>query len=62
MGILRVFWRDRSGISSVEYAMLTAMVAVGVVLAVSQLSGTVSSTMNRTTDCLTGAILPGNCQ
>jgi Flp pilus assembly pilin Flp len=61
MGILRAFWRDRTGISSVEYAMLTAMVAVGVVLAVSQLSGTVSSTMTHTTNCLTGAILPSNC-
>jgi len=62
MGFLRAFRRDQSGVSSVEYAMLTAVVAVGVVLAISQLSGAVSGTMDRTADCIDGTLAPSSCQ
>lgn len=61
MSIFRALWRDQSGIASIEYAMLTAVIAVGVVLAVSQLSGAVSVTMDRTAGCLDGSLAPSNC-
>ena len=61
MGIFRALWRNQSGIASIEYAMLTAVVAAGVLLAVSQLSGAVSGTMDRTAGCLDGTLAPGSC-
>jgi len=42
--------------------MISAVVAIGLVLAVSQLSGVVSGTMDKTTDCLNGILLPANCK
>ena len=59
---LNRFWRDRSGISAAEYAMISAVVAIGVVLAVGQISGAVSSSMVKVTDCLDGTLLPANCK
>lgn len=60
--ILGTLWRDRSGISSSEYAMLTAVVALVVLVAVGQLSGTVSGTMERAVDCLDGSLAPSSCK
>ena len=59
--ILLPLWRDRSGISSTEYAMLTAVIALVVVVAIGQLSSAVSDTMDRTVDCLDGIVAPSSC-
>ena len=61
-GVLKRFWRDCSGISASEYAMLTAVVAIGVVLAVGQLSGAVSDTIYKAADCLDGTLSPTSCK
>ena len=62
MAILRALWRDRSGIAATEYAMLTAVVALVVLVAVGQLSGVVSGTIDRAADCLDGTLAPSSCQ
>jgi Flp pilus assembly pilin Flp len=59
--ILLALWRDRSGISATEYAMLTAVVAVVVLVAVGQLSDAVSGSMSDTTDCLDGTAPKSSC-
>ncbi|HEX9792152.1 MAG TPA: hypothetical protein VGA60_15955 [Kiloniellales bacterium] len=59
---LNRFWRDGSGISASEYAMISAVVAIGIVLAVGELSGVVSGTMDKAADCLDGTLLPASCQ
>ncbi len=41
-------WSDEHGISSVEYAMLLAMIAGGIILGAEVLSGAVSNEMNDT--------------
>ncbi|HEY5598334.1 MAG TPA: Flp family type IVb pilin [Kiloniellales bacterium] len=61
-GFLKRFWRDGSGISASEYAMLTAVVAIGIILAIDQLSGTVAGTMDKVAYCLDGTILPSSCK
>ena len=39
------FWNDESGISSVEYALLLAFVAAGIILAADSMSNAVSNEM-----------------
>ena len=46
-------WNDQSGISSVEYALLLAFVAAGIILAADQLSNAVSGQMNDAATCIT---------
>ncbi len=50
-------WRDGRGISSVEYALLLAFVAVGVVTAAGTLSNAVQHQMTDTASCLTSTAL-----
>ncbi len=47
-------WVEQGGISSVEYAMLLALVAGGIILAAEFLSGAVSNQMNETAECFDG--------
>lgn len=47
---------DDSGLSSVEYALLLAFVAVAVIAAVTALSGAVTAAFTRATACITGAV------
>ena len=41
-------WSDENGVSSVEYALLLAFVAAGIILGAETLSGAVSNEMNDT--------------
>jgi Flp pilus assembly pilin Flp len=41
----KALWRDEAGISSVEYAMLLAMIAGGIVMGADMLSNAVSNEM-----------------
>ena len=47
-------WNDESGISSVEYALLLAFVAAGIIVAADQLSNAVSNEMLDAASCIRG--------
>ena len=49
---LRGLWRDESGISSVEYALLLAFIAGGIIFAAEELANAVENEMRDTADCL----------
>lgn len=49
---LRSFWNDESGISSVEYALLLAFVAAGIITAAGTLSDAVEGEMNEAATCI----------
>ncbi len=51
---LMELWRDESGISSVEYALLLAFVASGIILAADLLSDAVSNEMTAAAACIEG--------
>ena len=53
-------WSDESGISSVEYALLLAFVAGGIILAADSLSNAVSNEMSDAADCIE-ATVAANC-
>ncbi len=54
-------WNDESGISSVEYALLLAFVAAGIILAADQLSNAVSNEMENAADCIDGVTASVDC-
>ncbi len=45
-------WNDESGISSVEYALLLAFVAAGIIVAADSLSNAVSNEMEDAAACI----------
>ncbi len=45
-------WNDESGISSVEYALLLAFVAAGIIVAADSLSNAVSNEMFEAAGCI----------
>ncbi len=45
-------WTDESGISSVEYALLLAFVAAGIITAAELLSNAVENEMTSTANCI----------
>ena len=51
-------WQDESGISSVEYALLLAFVAAGIILGAEALSTAVENEMLDTAGCIDGS---GTC-
>ncbi len=53
---LKDLWTDENAISSVEYALLLAFVAAGIILAAGELSNAVSGEMNDTADCIDGGL------
>ncbi len=50
---LAKIWNDESGISSVEYALLLAFVAAGIILGAEVLSNAVQSEMEAAASCIT---------
>ena len=48
-------WRDRRGITSVEYALLLAFVGAGIVLAANTLSTAVSDEMKGAAACISAS-------
>ncbi len=50
--ILAALWADERAISSVEYALLLAIVGEGIILAAGSLSSAVSGEMNLGTDAI----------
>ncbi len=55
---LAKLWNDESGISSVEYALLLAFVAAGIILGAEALSDAVEGEMIQTASCIEGT---GTC-
>ncbi len=53
-------WNDESGISSVEYALLLAFVAAGIIIGAEVLSEAVQAEMESTADCLKDTAVCGN--
>ncbi len=54
-------WNDESGISSVEYALLLAFVAAGIIVAADSLSNAVSNEMNDAANCIEATVATTNC-
>jgi len=54
-------WQDEAGISSVEYALLLAFVAGGIIVAADELSTAVSGEMTKAADCIDGTTALANC-
>jgi Flp pilus assembly pilin Flp len=52
--LLAKLWKDESGISSVEYALLLAFIGGGIVLAADTLSDAISGEMNSAAGCISG--------
>ncbi len=53
---LNDLWNDESGISAVEYALLLALVAAGIILGAEYLSNAVQDQMYDAADCISGSI------
>ena len=53
------FLVDEGGISSVEYALLLAFVAAGIIIGADQLSQAVTGEMQEAAACISGTV--GNC-
>ncbi len=51
---LTKLWKDESGISSVEYALLLAFIAAGIITAAGLLSNAVSNEMENAAGCIDG--------
>ncbi len=49
---LTKLWNDESGISSVEYALLLAFIAAGIITAAELLSNAVENEMTDTANCI----------
>ena len=54
-------WNDESGISSVEYALLLAFVAAGIIVAADSLSNAVSNEMNQAANCISSTVATSTC-
>ena len=54
-------WTDESGISSVEYALLLAFVAAGIIVAADSLSNAVSNEMNQAANCIEATVATATC-
>ena len=54
-------WQDESGISSVEYALLLAFVAAGIILGAEALSEAVEGEMYQAASCVSGATSAASC-
>ncbi len=58
--IFKNLWTDESGISSVEYALLLAFIAAGIIVAAESLSNAVENEMLDAASCIeTGASTGG---
>ena len=58
---LAKIWNDESGISSVEYALLLAFVAAGIILGAETLSDAVEGEMYQAASCVSGDLTANQC-
>ncbi|MEI6144000.1 MAG: Flp family type IVb pilin [Candidatus Berkelbacteria bacterium] len=50
--MFKMLWRDEEGLTTVEYAVLLALVAIAAITAWTTLGGRTSSTVNKATSSL----------
>ncbi len=55
---LKELWTDDSAISSVEYALLLAFIAAGIITAAELLSNAVENEMTDAAGCIEGTLVP----
>lgn len=55
---LKELWADDSAISSVEYALLLAFIAAGIITAAGLLSNAVENELTNTAECIEGTLDP----
>ena len=58
---LTKIWNDESGISSVEYALLLAFVAAGIIIGAETLSDAVEGEMLNAAGCINGSVTGTAC-
>ena len=58
---LKKLWVDENAISSVEYALLLAFVAAGIIVAADMLSNAVSNEMTQAAGCISSPTPDPNC-
>ena len=58
---LTKLWNDENGISSVEYALLLAFVAAGIIAGAELLSNAVKAEMEDAAECITNGTDSGVC-
>jgi pilus assembly protein Flp/PilA len=54
-------WRDDSGASAAEYALILAIVGAGIAIAALTLGNTISNAMNDAGNCIANPKVAGNC-
>lgn len=52
MTMLLNLWKDESGASAAEYALILALVGTGIALAAFTLGGAISNEMNEASNCI----------
>jgi pilus assembly protein Flp/PilA len=58
---LKTVWKDESGAAGAEYALILAIVAVGIALAAGNLGGAISGAIQDASDCIDGTTTPSSC-
>jgi pilus assembly protein Flp/PilA len=58
---LKGLWQDESGAAAAEYALILAIIAIGIALAASNLGVAVSGAIQDASDCIDGTALPAAC-
>ncbi len=59
--VLVSFGKDESGASAAEYALLLAIIGIGIVTAAQGLGTAISNALNRATNCINAANSGGTC-
>jgi len=60
MTIFKNLWKDESGASAAEYALILAIVGTGIAIAAGTLGGAISDSMDKATACIKDG--PGGTQ
>ena len=58
---LKDLWRDESGAAAAEYALILAIIAIGIALAASNLGTAVSGSIQAASDCIDGTTPAASC-
>jgi len=56
MTMIKALWKDDSGASAAEYALILAIVGTGIALAAWQLGDSVSKAMNEASNCIKNSV------
>jgi len=58
MNIFARFAKDESGATAIEYGLIAALIAVGIIMAATTLGGSLGGLFNDISDKLTGVTVP----